>query len=169
MRPPFALALATAAALALPGSAEAKDLRNRFGIGFDSQLGEIPAASVKYTFPASDKAINIAVEALAGLKMPATGDTGVLAGGRFLYTVLAEDQMNLFVGLGGFYVGSNTLDGQFQGFRGQTLLGAEFFLYGLDNLGLTLQVGVNVDLGDEVPGVSTTASSLGGLGLHYYF
>lgn len=167
--PLYAVALAAGSLALTPSSAQAKDLRNRFGVGFDTQIEGVPTLSLKYTFPASDKAVNMGVQLLGGAKIPAEGSQAIAAGGRFLYTVVAEDQMNLFLGAGALYLKTDTADLSFEGVRAQALLGAEVFLYGLDNLGLTFQAGVNVDLGGATPGVSTTASSLAGMGLHYYF
>lgn len=152
-----------------PLAAHAKDLRNRFGLGYNAQLGGLPAISLKYTLPAKDKAINLAVEGLGGATLPSDGSQEIMAGLRVLYGVVAEDQMNLYVGLGGLYVHSDAA--AFAGVRAQPVLGAEFFLYGLDNLGFSLEVGVNLDVDLVAGGVgaSTAASSMGGLGLHYYF
>ena len=169
MRLVLSLVTCALVCIGLPGEAQAKDLRNRLGVGFDTQISQIPALSIKYVLPASDKAIGIAIEALGGMRLPAEGQRQIVAGGRLLYTVVAEDQMNLYLGLGSMYLSTESESMTFEGLRAQALMGAEFFLYGLDNLGLSLQVGVNVDLGGDTVGVSTGASSLGGLGLHYYF
>lgn len=156
-------------------AAQAKDLRKKVGVGFDSQLslGSDGVAgptslSVKYTLPASDKTVNIQLEALLGLSVVENRAANLVGGGRFLYTVIAEDNCNVFVGVGGAYIQGDDVDTVDGAIRIQPLGGVEFFLFGLENLGFTASLGLNVDLGNPVS-ISTTAATVGNLGVHYYF
>ena len=82
--------------------------------------------------------------------------------GRLLYGFVAEDNMTLFAA-GGIgipdRVEANTV-------RIQPAMGADFFLFGLDNLGFTVEWGLNLDTGGSL-GLETAAAM--GAGVHYWF
>jgi len=150
-------------ALALGSASHAKDLRSRTGVGFNQQFGHVSALSVRYGLPTPSPVMNIQVEGVFGLDTAATETGGdVVYGARVLYGFLAEDNLNLFAGggLGGVNrAAENTL-------RLQPTMGADFFLFGLENLGFTVEWGLNLDIGPS-SGVSTTAASAAGV--HYWF
>ncbi len=155
--------------------APAKDLRKKVGVGIDSQLslassGQPGPASLsfKYTLPAADKTINTQLQLLLGLGIVEQKTATVVAGGRVLYTVVAEDNCNVFVGVGGAYLRGDSVTSTTGIVRVQPLGGVEFFLFGLENLGFTASLGLNVDLGSPIS-FSTTGASFGNLGIHYYF
>ena len=158
IRPLLALA-----ALTLPSLAHAKDLRGRTGVGFNQQFGHLSALSVRYGLPTPSPVMNLQVEGLFGLDTAATDEGGnVVYGARVLYGFLAEDNMNLFAGggIGGVNTAAeNTL-------RLQPTMGTDFFLFGLENLGFTVEWGLNMDIG-PTSGVSTTAATAAGV--HYWF
>jgi hypothetical protein len=151
------------AALLLSPVAEAKDLRGRTGIGFNQQFGHVSALSVRYGLPTPSPVMNIQLEGMFGLDTAATDDGGnVVYGARVLYGFLAEDNMNLFAGggVGGVNTAAeNTV-------RLQPTMGTDFFLFGLENLGFTIEWGLNLDIG-PTSGVSTTAAAAAGA--HYWF
>ena len=151
-----------ALALLTPLSADAKDLRGRFGGGFNNQFGHVSALSVRYALPTPDPVINVRLEGNFGLD--SAGETGgsVFSGGRLLYGVIAEDNMSVFAsgGLGVLTSGENST------LRAQPSMGADFFLFGLENLGFTVEWGLNLDLSGN-PGVATTAAMAAGA--HYWF
>ena len=154
------LLLAVPAALLLaPRSADAKDLRGRFGMGFNNQFGHVSALSVRYALPTPDPVINVQVEGNFGLD---TQTDAVFSGGRLLYGVIAEDNMSVFAG-GGIGVLS---DGGESSLRLAPTMGADFFLFGLDNLGFTVEWGLNLDVSGN-SGAATTAAM--GAGAHYWF
>ncbi|MEC8194512.1 MAG: hypothetical protein VX944_06250 [Myxococcota bacterium] len=154
--------IALAALLTAP-IAQAKDLRERTGVGFNAQFGHLASLSVRYGLPTPSPVMNIQVEGLFGLDTAASEEGGNVAyGARVLYGFLAEDNMNLFAGggLGGVNTaGENTV-------RLQPAMGADFFLFGLENLGFTVEWGINMDIGKS-SGVSTTAAAAAGA--HYWF
>ena len=155
------LLLLTAISVALP--AHAKDLRGRSAVGFNQQFGHVSALSVRYGLPTSSPVINVQVEGAFGLETAATEDGGnVFTGARVLYGFLAEDNMNLFAGGG---VGVLTHPDKTI-IRTQPAMGADFFLFGLENLGFTIEWGLNIDIG-PTSGVSTTAAAAAGA--HYWF
>lgn len=155
-------------ALALPTPAHAKDLRNHFGVGFSASLPlgspaastELPGLSLKYGFPTGNAKMNVALQADIGLAWTTDQSPALYAGGRLSWGVVAEDNMNLFLGLGGGYHAEG--DASFA--RVQPVLGAEFFLFGLENLGITTELGLNVDVG-----AATHLATAPGLQVHYYF
>ncbi len=144
-------------------TAHAKDLRGRSGVGFNQQFGHVSALSVRYGLPTPSPVINVQVEGAFGLETAASEDGGnVFAGARVLYGFLAEDNMNLFAGGG---LGIVTEQSQ-NTIRTQPTMGADFFLFGLENLGFTIEWGLNLDIG-PTSGVSTTAAAAAGA--HYWF
>lgn len=158
---PLLPALSLVVALA-PGAALAKDLSGRFGVGFQHGFGEQSALSVKYTLPLGDPAVIVQLEAFGGFATNTDSSGWLLAGGRGLYAFVVEDNMNLYAAAGAGLL-SNQAERQ-QALRLQPAMGAEFFLFGLENLGLSAEWGLNVDLGDAT-GLATCA----GVGVHYWF
>jgi hypothetical protein len=143
-------------------SADAKDLGNRIGVGFNNQLGALPAISARYGLPSKNPAINIQIEADLGLNIVSGGDTAVLIGGRALYAVVVEDNMNLYA----FGGGTLTTVADTATVRIQPGLEIQAFPFGLENLGINAGFGLNLDLGSEA-GVSTNGALLSGV--HYWF
>lgn len=148
-------------------SAAAKDLRKRPGLGFTGRIGDHTALSARYGLPMPSAVMNVLVEVDAGFTTDGRADTsdGFIAGGRALLSVVAEDNMNLYVSAGAAYV---TYDGsKSQAVRVQPGLSAEFFLFGLENLGFSADWGVSLDLGSPMAVTSFGAGP--GLSVNYYF
>ena len=144
-------------------SAHAKDLRGRFGAGFNQQFGHVSAFSVRYALPTTSHAVNIQLEGNFGLDTATeTEGRSVFSGGRLLYGFVAEDNMTLFAAGG---IGILT-ESEANTVRIQPAMGADFFLFGLDNLGFTVEWGLNLDTGGS-PGLETAAAM--GAGVHYWF
>lgn len=155
-------ALAASVLLVAPTTAHAKDLRGRVGAGFNTSFGQVNALSVRWGVPTSDPAINVQTELDVGFTTYQDTDSALFAGGRILYGVVAEDNMNLYVGAGAGYVGYAG-----EGLvRIQPAASVDFFLFGLENLAFNASWGVNLDAG-KATGLSTTANL--GAGLHYFF
>ncbi len=162
------LLLLLAVPLGIP-AAHAKDLRKRFGMGFNNQFGDeaagFPCLSLRYGFPTGDEVINLQLEALAGFRAGgADGATqGFFSGGRLLYSVVAEDNLNVYLAAGAGWKALQ--DGS--GLLLHPGLGVQFFFFGLENLGFSAEWGVAIDL-SSTAGVATYTSAPG-VGLHYYF
>lgn len=157
-------ALLAMSALLLPGTAHAKDLSGRVGVGFLHSFGDQSALSVRYTLPLGDPAVIVQLEGFGGFAANTDSSGWLIAGGRGLYGLVVEDNMNLYVAAGaGLLTDQVTRQ---QAVRIQPTMSAEFFLFGLENLGFTTEWGLNLDLGDAT-GVSTTATA--GVGVHYWF
>lgn len=170
------LSLLLLAPFASPGVAQAKDLRNRVAVGANAHLGSVPALSFRYGLPTPDPAINVQLEATAGFWAYGDQGTEVVAGGRAMYGVVAEDNMNLFLGFGAAAISEtsaatvdtsgNSVQTSTTAARLQPVMGADFFLFGLENLGFTAEWGVNIDLGASAG--AATSAAVGG-GVHYWF
>jgi hypothetical protein len=149
----------------LVSPASAKDLNGRFGVGFSQQVagaGALSAISLKFGLPTGKPTVNFAVEGDVGVNVVGA-DTTLFAGGRLVYGLVAEDNMNLNLGAAVGYLAEP--DEAY--IRVQPSLGAEFFLFGLENLGFSADLGVNVDLGTV-----TNVATVGGapmVAMHYYF
>lgn len=151
------------ALLLVSAPADAKDLRSRLGIGLHEQFGSVTALSARYGLPTGKPTSNVQIEVDLGADLASTMDPKFFAGGRLLFSVVAEDNMNLYLGAGAGYV----VDGPAGVVRLQPVAGAEFFFFGLENLGFSVEWGVNVDLGSAWA-VQTIGSSPG-VAAHYYF
>lgn len=149
--------------LAFSASASAKDLRNRAGFGFDQQFGQVSAFSLRYGLPTDNAAQNIQVEGLFGFSAYKDSQKNIFGGGKLLYGVVAEDNMNLYLG-GGAGV---AVEGDTTVMRVPLGVTADFFLFGLENLGFSTGVGLNIDLGQGGSGAGTGGTA--NAGIHYWF
>lgn len=162
---PFALALPFAIAAAAPTLAHAKDLNGRIGIGAMQSTSGLSSLSVRFGFPTGTPTLNIGLGADAGLDMlsatsTTAGSTDYYGGARLYLGVVAEDNMNLYFGASAGYAslaGSNAI-------RIGPNLGAEFFLFGLENLGFLAEMQLNIDIGGATRIFGSPA-----VGFHYYF
>lgn len=136
--------LVLAAGLLAP-PVQAADHRGRFGFGFHAGLGSIPAISARYALPTSSPSINAQIELDGGVDTGTGEGLSLVAGGRFLYGVVAEDNLSLYVAGGAAYVAAPDT----YSIRIQPALGAEFFFFGLENLGFGLEWGFNIDVGES--------------------
>ncbi|MFM2244680.1 MAG: hypothetical protein RL071_754 [Pseudomonadota bacterium] len=159
---PRALLALVATAALLPARADAKDLRKRFGLGFNSYLDESAGLAARYVVPSGDEALNIVVEGNVGFSTISLSER-FAAGGRLLTSVVAEDNMNFYVGGGLGYVSGDAGDA----LRIQPLASVDFFMFGLENLGFTSSFGVNIDVGGGRGGLSTASQA--SAGLTYWF
>lgn len=153
--------------LLLPAPAFAKDLGGHLGVGFAADLGlgptgtmNYPAFSLRYGVPTGGGKLNIGLQADVGLAWTTSASPGLYAGGRVLWGLVAEDNMNFDLVLGGGY---HAEDGNNYAVL-RPALGAEFFLFGLENLGLEADLGLEVDIG-----TATSLATSPGVQLHYYF
>jgi hypothetical protein len=149
-------------ALALPTAAAAKDLRNRVGVGFNTFFDGGQNLAVRYVVPSGSDAMNIVVEGNAGFSTLSL-DERFAAGGRLLTSVVAEDNMNFYLGGGLGYVKGPVDDH----LRLQPLASVDFFFFGLENLGFTSSFGLNIDVGGGSNGLSTASQA--SAGLTYWF
>ncbi len=155
--------LVTLVLLLVAPAAHAKDLRKRVGVGIETSAAA-PLLSVRAGLPMPSPVVNVLVEGLAGFRTGADAAPGAwTAGARALYGIVAEDNLNLYGAAG---VGWTTA-GDTGALWVQPSLAVEFFPFGLENLGLSVAWGVQVDLGSP-SGVATWGPGAG-LGARYWF
>ncbi len=161
--------------LAVTPRVMAMNLAQRVGAGFNSQIGltqHLDAASVRYWMD-RDMGIQGDFAFLSLSPNNGGGQTAFGIGGKFLYNVIEEKNMNLYAG-GGIYVFNQPVDTSTgtkmkTGFSLGALSGIEFFFQGLPNLGFNLELDLGVK---HLDGYGTTfgisADSINA-GVHYYF
>ena len=154
--------------LSLLPDASAKDLRSHVALGVHQPVdigtagGSLTQISFRFGMPTGKPSIALQLELDAGFRINASsGEAGYGGGLRLLYGLVVEDNMNLYGVLGGGYQQAQEGPG---GVRIAPALSAEFFPFGLENLGLTVEWGLNIDIGEEF--IFGTAPALG---LHYWF
>ncbi len=166
--------LVTIASMLIASNAMAKDLSQRIGAGFNSQIGlsqHLDAASVRYWI---NKNVGIQGDLAFMNFSPNNGasQTSFGIGGKFLYNFIEETNMNLYAGAGVYFFSQppyNNTDSTEGGFSVSALSGIEFFLQGLPNLGFNLELDLGVRyLNGDGTAVGISADSINA-GFHYYF
>ncbi|MBS1958948.1 MAG: hypothetical protein JST80_05705 [Bdellovibrionales bacterium] len=147
--------------------AEAKELVGRLGLGYNAQFANtqqvngVPAISIKYGV-----APRAMIEAIGGFYSGSNG-TGVAAL-KYMYTVHAESYANFYFLFGGGYVSANHQNGtEFVGG-----LGCEFFIPGVDSVGLSFETGMSIESLTSGTGsfvLKTFGVSFINAGMHFYF
>jgi hypothetical protein len=150
-----------------PRTAEARELLGRTGLGYNSQFAAstqtngAPGISIKYGL-----APRSALEMIAGF-YSGTGGTGVAAL-KYMQTIRSETYATFYFPLGFGYVSANHQSGV------EILggLGAEFFIPGVDNVGISFESGLSAESLTSGTGsfiVKTFGLSFIHAGMHYYF
>lgn len=139
-------ALALALLLVLSGtSVFAKDLTHRMGVGYANQMAvDVSSLSVKYWSNA-----DLGFSADLGIK---TGDSDSAFGlmVKAYKVIFPEENLNFYMGGGAGLISqkistTNGGDGENDsGFELMAMIGAEFFLPGLDSLAFSFEAGVGV-------------------------
>ncbi len=145
-------------------SAWARDLHGRLGLGYNSEfanstsMGRVPGISLKYGLTK-----DIAFEAVAGIAT--TSPTNSVTGLKFFKNLFFETNLNFYFMLGAGLLNANSKSGtEFLGG-----FGAEFFIPGVDSLGLSVETGGELDnlTGSYV--IRTLGVSFLDAGIHFYF
>jgi hypothetical protein len=147
------------------GSAYARDMQGRFGLGFNRQFSNIntqnavPGISIKY-------ALNrvIALEAIAGITTASPGNA--VAAMKFYSNIFSETNLNFYFTIGGGLVTGNSVTGA----EFLSGLGTEFFVPGLESIGFSFELGAaltNLPSGSFV--LKTYGATFLDAGVHFYF
>jgi hypothetical protein len=146
--------------------AEGKELFGRMGLGYNAQFAStqptdgIPGISLKYGLAPGD-----AIELIAGFYSGSSG-SGVFAG-KFMHTLLPGSYANLY-----FLAGAGYVQKKRSGFEFLGGVGAEFFIPGVDSVGISFETGMSAE--NVTPETSsfvlkTFGASFLNAGMHYYF
>lgn len=142
----FALSLLAFAAFTLSVGAQAKDLTSRLGIGYSDQFSEpLPSIGIKYWPDAK-----LGFGAALGIDTEKDNSRfGLMA--RLYRVIFTEENLNFYMGTGAGLLSIETAGKSDSGFELGGFFGSEFFLPGLENLGITFEAGVSVtSVTDEV-------------------
>lgn len=127
---------ALSALILLAPIVQAKDLTNRLGIGYKDQF--LPAIAAQY-YPNADTSLS------GALGVDTQKDASSFAATiRVNRIVFKEPNMNFYMGGGGGIVSQEVASKNESGFVVDAVAGGEFFLPGLDSLGLSFETGVGV-------------------------
>jgi hypothetical protein len=170
----YALALATVAPLALAGTANAKDVGGKFGLGGQVDLGGL-LGNLSSSAPTAPAGLSLrywisdlGLEANFGLAIKGetqegadNGTTALGLGFHLLYNFARANDTNMYAGLG---VNLGLIDAETTVIAAR--LGVEHFF--TDHFSVGGHVGLSVDLGDQFKfSLGETASW--GSSFHFYF
>ena len=149
------------------GSAQAKELFGHMGLGYNAQFANtnqtngVPAISLKYGI-----APRAMIEIVGGFY--SGGDGSGVFGLKYMPTLRAESYANFYFLLGVGLVSANHRSGtEFLGG-----LGAEFFIPGVDSVGISFEAGMSAENITAASGsyvLKTFGVSFINAGMHYYF
>ena len=149
--------------LFVASASQAKDLSSRLGVGYRNSLAlDLPAIAANY-YPNSEFG-------LIGALGVDTADQN----SRFAFTggvrknIFMEDNLNFFIGGNLSVISQEINNSTDSGFELQALVGTEFFLAGLENLGFDFETGVAVNNVNKVR-FRTLGNSFLQAGVFFYF
>ncbi len=142
----------------------AKDLSNRLGIGYSDQFSEqLPSVAMKYWPDAK-----LGLGAALGIDTQKDNSRfGFMA--RLYRVIFTEENMNFYMGTGAGILSVETLGKTDSGFEMTGFFGSEFFLPGLENLGITFEAGVGVTSVSSEVRFRTFGDSPIRAGMTFYF
>ncbi|MBI4405627.1 MAG: hypothetical protein HY537_15810 [Deltaproteobacteria bacterium] len=142
----------------------AKNLEGRWGAGLVLQdFNNLAALSFKHHFSQ-----HLGVQFLGGFDTQDSSNALIL-GGKVTRNAYLEENLNFYIGLGGYIISDkNNTENTSTGFELDGLVGAEFFLSGLPNLGFQFEVGAAMRSLRRVS-FKTVGGTFAGAGIHYYF
>ncbi len=149
--------------LALP-DASARDLHGRFGLGYNSEFSNfksengIPGISVKYGFTR-----DFTGEVITGIGT--TTPTNYVYAVKFHKNIFYETNLNFYFFLGGGLVGASTKSGA----EFLTGFGVEFFIPGIESVGLSMETGGSMNNLSGSFVFQTMGVSFLNAGMHFYF
>lgn len=137
----------------------ARDLHGRLGLGFSNQYSvDVPALSIKYALSRS-----VAASLSAGVvtSSPLKSATGV----KFYKNIFYETNLNFYTMFGAALLLANEESGiEFLGG-----FGTEFFIPGIESLGLSIELGAAFTNLSGSFVLKTMGASFLGAGIHFYF
>jgi hypothetical protein len=145
--------------------AEARDLQGRLGLGYNAQFanyresnGTVPAVAAKYAVTK-----DIAFEGVVGFAT--TKPANSVIGMKFFKNLFFENNLNFYAMLAGGLVSANSKSGMdFQGG-----FGTEFFIPGLESVGMSFEVGAELTNITGTMVFRTVGASFLNAGMRFYF
>lgn len=146
---------------------QAKELVGRVGLGYNAQFANtqltngVPALSIKYGM-----APRSMIEVIGGF-YSGSGGSGVAAL-KYMYSLHTESYVNFYFLMGGGFVSANQRTGT-EWIGG---LGTEFFIPGIDSVGMSFETGMSFENLTPTNGnfiVKTFGVSFINAGMHFYF
>lgn len=123
----------------LPNFAWSKDLANRLGLGYSDQFStDLPSLTAKY-FPSNELGLSAAMGINTG---PGNSKFGLLF--KVQRVIFPEDNLNFYMGAGAGLLSTKVDTKNESGFELMGFAGAEFFLTGMDSLGISFEAGVGI-------------------------
>jgi hypothetical protein len=157
------------------GSAFAKDMTSRLGIGYSDSFSvkPLPSLAVKY-YPSTDIAFSAALGIDTNNSTVLNSGTSSFGfGAKFYKTVFTEDNLNFYMGAGAALLSISPASGASgstnSGFELQGFAGAEFFIPGLESLGFNFQAGVGVTSLSSGVRFRTIGDTPLTAGIYFYF
>jgi hypothetical protein len=145
----------------------AKELFGRVGVGYNAQFANsslvngTPGVSIKYGI-----APRSMIEVIAGF-YSGSGGSGVFAA-KYMQTVHSESYANFyFLGGAGYVIANQRKGAEFLGG-----LGTEFFIPGVDHVGISFEAGMSAETLSSASGslvLKTFGVSFLNAGMHFYF
>jgi len=141
----------------------ARDLQGRLGIGYNSQFSNAtvangtPGLSLKYAFTK-----DIGFEGIGGVST--ASPLNLVTAVKFFKNIFYETNLNFYFMLGGGIVAAGST-----GFEFQTGFGSEFFIPGIESLGLSMELGASIGNATGSFLVKTIGVSFINAGMHFYF
>ncbi len=142
----------------------ARNMEGRTGFGITlHDFDYTPSLSMRYHMSNYQSAT-----VLVGFNTADPNKTFVL-GGKFYQNAHLEENMNFYVGIGGFLIADKAGNPSTStGIEISGLFGGEYFLPGLPNLGIQFETGVALRTVREVS-FATLGNGFLGAAIHYYF
>lgn len=146
------------------GSAEAKDMTNRLGVGYKNQFSsDLPGLAMQY-YPGAD----LGLSGVLGVDTEKDHSRfGMMA--KIHRIVFHEENLHFYMGAGAGIVSLETSSSNQSGFELGGFAGTEFFFSGLDNLGFSFEMGVSVTSMSNSVRFRTFGDSPIRAGMTFYF
>ncbi len=167
MRQWIVLTLSCSLVLCHGAPAHARDLQGRLGLGYNSQFANAgsgfapfatPGISLKYAVTR-----DIALNLIGGLTTSTR--LNAIVGGKVYKTLFFETNLNFYTMIG-FGLVSGGGNGGIDAFGG---FGAEFFIPGIESLGIQFETGAGIDNLSGSFVFKTIGVSILNAGIHFYF
>lgn len=155
----------TAMFLAFAPTAQARELEGRLGVGYNSEFAATTPAGISLKYGLSR---DLAVEIVGGISTATP--TGSVFAVKAFKNVFLEPHLNFyFVGGLGLLTAPTTTTTSSSGMVLLAGFGMEFFIPGVESLGLSVESGITFDNTSGSYAIKTLGVSFLNAGIHFYF